>query len=107
MQPYEQWVQEAQQGEIDAFNALTEPFGGAQGQVSDMMIRINEFQRLKDRLVEIFAEHIHQSREVLLRDMDRDFYFDAQGAVDYGMIDAVVKKTTPLLNGKSNGYLQP
>lgn len=87
---------------------MHQPFGGAQGQVSDMMIRINEFQRLKDRLVEIFMEHTGQPREVLLRDMDRDFYFDAQGAVEYGLIDTVVKKTPPpLLNGKAQGQLRP
>ena len=87
---------------------MHQPLGGMQGQVTDMMIAANEFQRLKTRLLDIFQQHTGQDRAMLERDMERDTYLDAAKAVDYGLIDAVVKKTPPpLLNGQANGYLRP
>ena len=72
------------------------------------MLAANEFQRLKTRLLDIFQQHTGQDRAMLERDMERDTYLDAAKAVDYGLIDAVVKKTPPpLLNGQANGYLRP
>ncbi|MBN8636541.1 MAG: ATP-dependent Clp protease proteolytic subunit [Anaerolineae bacterium] len=86
---------------------MHQPLGGMQGQVTDMMIAANEFQRLKNRLLDIFQHHTGQPRDVLERDMERDTYLDAAKAVEYGLVDAVVKKSPPLLNGKTNGYLKP
>jgi len=92
---------------------MHQPLGGAQGQVTDLMIRANEYQRLKDRLLEIFVEHTGQPRNVIERDSDRDTYFDAQKAVEYGLIDAVLeRKHLPnglngngkLTNGNGNGH---
>jgi ATP-dependent Clp protease protease subunit len=71
---------------------MHQPLGGTQGQVTDLMIRAKEFQRLKDKLLDIFAHHTGQSREILERDNDRDMYFDAQSAVEYGLIDAVLDR---------------
>ena len=85
---------------------MHQPLGGAQGQVTDMMIRVTEFQRLKDRLLDIFVEHTGQDREVLARDTDRDVFFDARQAVEYGLIDAVLQRTPAHLNGNANGHLR-
>lgn len=82
---------------------MHQPLGGTQGQVTDIMIRAHEFQRLKDRLLDIFMEHTGQPRDVLERDTDRDIYFSAERAVEYGLIDAVLKRTPARLNGYSNG----
>ncbi len=75
--------------------------GSMQGQASDIVIHANEIQRLKDRIYDIFVRHTGQSREVIERDGDRDRYFDAQGAVDYGLIDGISGKQTEskALNG--------
>ncbi len=87
---------------------MHQPLGGMQGQVTDMMIAANEFQRLKTRLLDIFQQHTGQDRNMLERDMERDTYLDAAKAVEYGLIDGVVKKTPPpMLNGQANGYLRP
>jgi ATP-dependent Clp protease, protease subunit len=64
------------------------------GQVSDLTIRINEMARLKKRLIDIFVHHTGQSAETIDRDGDRDMYFSAEQALEYGMIDAI------LTNGK-------
>ncbi len=78
--------------------------GNLQGQASDIVIRANEIQRLKTRLLEIFHEHTGQPRDILERDMDRDMFFDAQQAVEYGLIDSVVERQPHLLaNGNGNG----
>jgi ATP-dependent Clp protease, protease subunit len=66
--------------------------GGITGQASDIMIQARETDRLKQRLIDIFVKHTGQDREVLERDMDRDMYFEAQQAVEYGLVDAVLSQ---------------
>ncbi len=74
--------------------------GGGQGQASDIVIRANEIQRLKDRLLDIFVKHTGQPRDIIERDSDRDMYFSAQQAAEYGLIDKVLdRKQVPALNG--------
>ena len=46
--------------------------------------------RLKALLTGILAKHTDQTLEVIERDADRDFYLDAKGAVDYGVVDQVL-----------------
>jgi ATP-dependent Clp protease protease subunit len=92
---------------------MHQPLGGTgQGQASDIVIRANEMQRLKDRVLGIFEKHTGQPRDVLERDQDRDIYLDPQQAVEYGLIDAVLDRKNlpagapqPQLNGKGNGKL--
>ncbi|MCA9889250.1 MAG: ATP-dependent Clp protease proteolytic subunit [Anaerolineae bacterium] len=69
---------------------IHQPFGGTQGQTSDMEIQVREFQRMKEILTDIFVEQTGQPRDVIIRDNDRDRYFDAQGAVDYGLVDEII-----------------
>jgi ATP-dependent Clp protease, protease subunit len=69
---------------------MHQPLGGAQGQASDIVIQANEIMRLKDKLNNIFVKHTGQEREILERDTDRDIYFGAEQAVEYGLIDAVL-----------------
>jgi ATP-dependent Clp protease protease subunit len=70
---------------------MHQPLGGAQGQATDIVIAANEIMRLKDRLLEIFVRHTGRDREVIERDTDRDIYLSASQAVEYGLIDAVLK----------------
>jgi len=69
---------------------MHQPLGGAQGQASDIEIQAKEILRLKERLNEILAESTGQKIDVIIRDTERDFYMDAQQAVDYGLIDKVL-----------------
>lgn len=84
---------------------MHQPLGGVQGQVSDMMIMVNEYARLKDELTEIFMRHTGQEKSVIERDMDRDIFFTPQQSVDYGLIDSVLPGRKALLNGHRNGQL--
>ncbi len=72
---------------------MHQPLGGAQGQASDIVIQANEIVRLKDLLNEVFVKHTGKPKEVIERDTDRDIYFSAQQAVDYGLIDTVLDMT--------------
>jgi ATP-dependent Clp protease, protease subunit len=69
---------------------MHQPFGGAQGQVSDMMIQVNEYVRLKQQVNDIFVKHTGQERAIIERDTDRDFFLNATQAVEYGLIDSVL-----------------
>lgn len=69
---------------------MHQPLGGAQGQASDIVIQANEIVRLKDRLNEIFVKHTGKDKETIERDTDRDIYFSADQAVEYGLIDTVL-----------------
>jgi ATP-dependent Clp protease protease subunit len=62
---------------------MHQPLGGAQGQASIL--------RLKNRLNEILAESTGQSMQTIERDTERDFYMDATQAVEYGLVDQVLK----------------
>lgn len=70
---------------------MHQPLGGAQGQASDVEIQAREILRLKARLNEIMAESTGQNLETIERDTERDFYMDAQAAVDYGLVDQILK----------------
>ena len=79
---------------------MHQPLGGAQGQASDIVIQANEIIRLRERLNQIFVDATGQPKEVIERDTDRDFYLDAQKAVDYGIVDNVLTVATKGENGK-------
>lgn len=69
---------------------MHQPLGGAEGQASDIEIQAREILRLKARLMNILAESTGQKLEVLERDTDRNYYMDAQQAVEYGIVDQVL-----------------
>lgn len=69
---------------------MHQPLGGAQGQASDIEIQAKEILRLKARLNEILAESTDQSLDVIEKDTERDFYMNAQQAVDYGLVDKIL-----------------
>lgn len=70
---------------------LHQPLGGAQGQASDIEIQAREILRLKDHINDILALHTDQTKEAIERDTNRDFYMDAKGAVEYGLVDKVME----------------
>jgi ATP-dependent Clp protease, protease subunit len=75
---------------------MHQPLGGAQGQVSDMLIQVNEYTRLKHYLNDIFVQHTGQDLSVIERDTDRDIFLTSQQAVEYGLIDNVLLRRPTL-----------
>lgn len=70
---------------------LHQPLGGAQGQATDIEIHAKEILRLRERLNDILVKHTGQSREVIERDTERDFFLDAKAAEDYGIVSHVLE----------------
>jgi ATP-dependent Clp protease protease subunit len=70
---------------------IHQPWGGVQGQASDISIQAKEILRLKDRLNEILSLHTGRPIEQITKDADRDFFMSAAEARDYGLVDDVVK----------------
>ena len=70
---------------------MHQPLGGAEGQASDIEIQAKEILRLKARLIQIMSDSTGQSLEVIERDTDRNFYLEAQQAVEYGLVDQVLQ----------------
>ena len=64
--------------------------GGAQGQASDVEIRVKHMLELKSRLNNIISSHTGQAVEHVEQDCDRDNFMTAQEAKDYGIVDQVV-----------------
>ena len=70
---------------------MHQPLGGAQGQATDIEIAARQILRQKAILNNILATSTGQPLEVIERDTDRDFYLDAKGAVEYGLVDQVLE----------------
>lgn len=76
---------------------IHQPWGGAQGQASDISIQAQEILRLRDTLNGILASHTGKAVSAIEKDTDRDFFMSAAEAARYGLVDEVVtapKKTT-------------
>lgn len=69
---------------------IHQPWGGFQGQASDIEIRAREILRLKQRLNEILAEQTGQPIQRIAQDTDRDHFMSAAEAVAYGLVDEVI-----------------
>lgn len=65
---------------------------GAQGQASDIEIAIKETIKLKEELYTIIAKHSGKTYDQINEDSDRDFWMRADEALEYGMIDEVLKR---------------
>jgi ATP-dependent Clp protease protease subunit len=66
--------------------------GGAQGQASDIEITAKEILTLKKELYEIIAKHSGQEYDKVYNDSDRDYWMKADKALEYGMIDEILKR---------------
>jgi ATP-dependent Clp protease protease subunit len=71
---------------------MHQAFGGAQGYASDIEIAAREIMRIQDVLRGILVKHTGQKLEKIAHDTDRDFYLNADQAVEYGLIDEVLRK---------------
>lgn len=69
---------------------IHQPWGGVQGQASDISIQAREILRLRDRINEILSFHTGKSLEDVARDTDRDYFLSAQEACEYGLVDEVI-----------------
>lgn len=70
---------------------IHQPHGGAQGQASDIAISAKRILQIRERLNAITAERTGQPLDKVEKDMDRDYFMSAGEALEYGIIDQVIK----------------
>jgi ATP-dependent Clp protease protease subunit len=69
---------------------IHQPSSGFQGQSSDIEIHAKEILELRQILDEIYSRHTGQTRDQVHDDMERDRFFSAQQAVEYGLVDEII-----------------
>ena len=79
---------------------LHQPLGGAEGQATDIAIHAKEILRLRDKINNILVKATGQPMERIAQDTERDFFLDAKGAVEYGIVDEILSKAPPAQDGK-------
>ena len=76
---------------------MHQPLGGIQGQASDIAIQAEQMAHVKRLMAERIAGHTGQTVEQIENDSDRDRWFTAEEAKDYGMIDSVIVRRGEML----------
>jgi ATP-dependent Clp protease, protease subunit len=71
---------------------IHQPSGGFEGKSSDIEIHATEIIQQRERIDAIYSKHTGRDLETLRRDQDRDNYFSAEEAVEYGLADRVVER---------------
>jgi len=69
---------------------IHQPYGGVYGQAADIEIQAEEILKTKDTLINIMARHTGQSPERVREDSERDRFFTAREAVEYGICDEIL-----------------
>ena len=70
---------------------IHQPLGGAQGQAVEIEIQAKEILFLKETLNQLLSEHTGQPLEKIVEDTERDYFLSPSEAVNYGLIDKVIK----------------
>ena len=70
---------------------IHQPWGGVQGAATDIGIQAKEILRLREKINELLAHHTGQAVKKVAKDTDRDFFMTPVEALEYGLIDLVVK----------------
>jgi len=75
---------------------MHQPSGGLGGTASDIRIQAEQSLHIKQQMATLIAEHTSQSLEQIERDSDRDRWFTAQQALEYGFIDQVYERASQI-----------
>jgi len=84
---------------------IHQPWGGIEGQATDIEIHAREILRDRDRLNRLLAQYTGKDLEVIARDTDRDFYMNGEEAKEYGLIDDILtedKRSQPTTRSKDD-----
>ena len=71
---------------------MHQAIGGAQGQATDIAIAAREIMRMQEIIRGILMKHTGQQMDKIIHDTDRDFYLNAEQAVEYGIVDEILGK---------------
>ncbi len=71
---------------------IHQPLGGVQGQASDIDIQAREILRMREAINIILVKHTGQPIEKVTKDTERDYFMDAEQAIEYGIVDQILEK---------------
>lgn len=71
---------------------IHQPLGGAEGQATDIKIASDRIINLRSKLNKILAKNTGKSISKIAKDTERDNYLDAEAALQYGIVDKIIKK---------------
>ncbi len=72
---------------------IHQPLGGAEGQASDIAINAKHILKTKDNLNKLLSKNTGKTLAQIEKDVDRDFFMDAEEAKKYGIVDEIVTKS--------------
>jgi ATP-dependent Clp protease protease subunit len=72
---------------------LHQPAGGMRGQASDIQIEAEQIIQMRDRVNRMIAAETGQSVERIVKDTQRNFWMNAEAAVEYGIVSRIIKTT--------------
>ena len=75
---------------------LHQPSGGAGGQAADIRIEAKEILKIRTRINQLISEETGQDVEKVRKDSDRNFWMDAQEALEYGLVSKIIQSTDDL-----------
>ena len=78
---------------------MHQPLGGIGGTASDIKIQAELILHMKKQMAELTAEQTGQPVEIITRDADRDRWFTADQALEYGLVDHVVQTAGQVTGG--------
>ena len=73
---------------------LHQPAGGARGQASDIQIEAQEILKMRDRVNRMIAEETGQMIDKINQDTRRNFWMNAEEAIEYGLVSRIIKNTS-------------
>lgn len=82
-----------------------QPLGGARGQATDILIQNAEMQRLKKLLTETMADNCGMDHAKMYEICDRDYFMNAQAALDLGFIDSIIGKASEIKKEAPRGAM--
>ncbi|HEX2561276.1 ATP-dependent Clp protease proteolytic subunit [Phenylobacterium sp.] len=73
---------------------LHQPMGGVRGQASDIQIEAEEIVKMRERVNRMIARETGQTYEKVVKDTERNFWMNAEQAVDYGIVSKIINNAT-------------
>jgi ATP-dependent Clp protease, protease subunit len=70
---------------------IHQPSGGGQGTSADLEIMAEQIRKTKEMGAKILADNCGQTFEKVMKDFDRDYWMDAKEAMEYGIVDEIIK----------------
>ena len=82
---------------------IHQPMGDVQGQATDIDIQAKEILKIKETVHQILVEHTGQSIRKIRQDTERDFFMSGEEAMEYGIVDRIIKKREIISESETKG----